>query len=104
MRQIIEDKLISSGGLPPEDFSNDIERIAEVAQYELLFDANVFEKVLLETSTMAVSEATLKSIVTAIQAGNIVLQGPPGTGKSSLARAVAKAFNVATTLVTAHDD
>jgi MoxR-like ATPase len=104
MAEINEGELVSSGALPPEDFNNHIERIGEIAEYDLLFDTEKFQSALSNTLNLSIDNDVISSIVAAIQTGNIVLQGPPGTGKSSLARAIAEAFNVSTTMVTAHDD
>lgn len=104
MAEFNEGELVSSGAIPPTDFNNDIERICEIAEYDLLFDTDKFRSALTNTSSLSIDDEVISSIVAAIQTGNIVLQGPPGTGKSSLARAIADAFNVSTTLVTAHDD
>lgn len=104
MDEFKEDELVSSGAIPPDDFNKNIERISEIAEYDLIFDSKQFESALANTSDLSIESDVISSITAAIQIGNIILQGPPGTGKSSLARAIADAFNVSTTLVTAHDD
>ncbi len=104
MAEFNEHELVASGALPPDDFNKDIERIGEIAEYDLVFDPNKFRDALSNTSDLSIESDVISSIIAAIQTGNIILQGPPGTGKSSLARAIADAFNVSTTLVTAHDD
>lgn len=104
MSDINESELVNSGAIPPTDFHDSIERLREIAQYDLDlpndFDARLAEA----TSQLVVPDDILRSAAAAIRVGHIVLQGPPGTGKSSLVRALAKAFNASTFAVTAHED
>lgn len=104
MSDINESELVNSGAIPPTDFHDSIERLREIAQYDLDlpndFDARLAEA----TSQLVVPDDILRSAAAAIRVGHLVLQGPPGTGKSSLVRALAKAFNASTFAVTAHED
>lgn len=104
MSKINENELIYSGGIPPTDFHDSIERIREIAPYDLEIPNDFDERLKAATSHLAVSEELLRATIAAIRVGHVVLQGPPGTGKSSLVRALAKAFNTSIFPVTAHED
>ncbi|MCQ0520966.1 AAA family ATPase [Klebsiella pneumoniae] len=104
MPDINENELVNSGAIPPTDFHDSIDRLREIAQYDLELPNN-FDALLAEaTSQLVVPDDILRAAAAAIHVGHIVLQGPPGTGKSSLVRALAKAFNASTFAVTAHED
>ncbi|MGS1005427.1 AAA family ATPase [Burkholderia glumae] len=104
MAEINESQLIDSGAIPPEDFHNAIERLREIAQFELEMPGDLSRRLENATSQLVVPDEVLGAVAAAIKVGHVVLQGPPGTGKSSLVRAVARAFNVSTFAVTAHED
>lgn len=104
MPDINESELIDSGAIPPTDFHESIERLREIAQYDLEFPNDFDARLSEATSQLVVPEDVLRAAAAAIRVGHIVLQGPPGTGKSSLVRALAKAFNASTFAVTAHED
>lgn len=104
MTDVPEGDLIAQGALPPEEFGDDIERIQEIASYDIKIPENFLTRIADESKDLLVDEETLLSAATALQAGHLVLQGPPGTGKSSLARALCRAFNCEVFPVTAHED
>ncbi|WP_252106994.1 MULTISPECIES: AAA family ATPase [unclassified Halomonas] len=104
MSEINESKLIDSGAIPPTDFHDSIERLNEIAGYELEIPEDFEDRLNRATEELVVPEEALREIAAAIRVGHVVLQGPPGTGKSSLIRALAKAFNASTYAVTAHED
>lgn len=104
MPDINESKLVDSGAIPPADFHQSIERLREIAEYDLELPADFEARLKEATAQLVVSEDVLRAAAAAIRVGHVVLQGPPGTGKSSLIRALAKAFNVSTFAVTAHED
>jgi len=104
MAEANEDALVEEGALPPSDFHDAIERLREIATYELEMPNDLEQKLWEQTKDLVLPTAILKEIASALRVGHVVLQGPPGTGKTSLARAVAKAFNVSTYPVTAHED
>jgi 5-methylcytosine-specific restriction enzyme B len=104
MPDINETELVESGAIPPSDFHESIERLREIAHYDLEFPDNFDARVKASTAQLVVPEDVLRAAAAALRVGHIVLQGPPGTGKSSLVRALAKAFNVTTYAVTAHED
>lgn len=104
MPDLNESELVDSGAIPPTDFHESIERLREIAQYDLEFPNDFDVRLAEATSQLVVSEEVLRATAAAIRVGHIVLQGPPGTGKSSLVRAIAKAFNASTFAVTAHED
>lgn len=104
MSNINESELVDSGAIPPADFHQSIERLREIAEYDLELPEDFAARLEDATSQLVVSEEVLRAVAAAIQVGHVVLQGPPGTGKSSLIRALAKAYNVSTFAVTAHED
>lgn len=101
----IENKtLVESGAVPPDNFTNCIDRIREIARFDLEQDELLSENIKRETSSLALNADVIDSIVDAIEVGHVILQGPPGTGKSSLAQAIARAYNTEVIAVTAHED
>lgn len=99
-----EGDLVEQGALPPDDFHDDIERIQEVANYDVELAADLLDRARTAAGDLVVSEDTLRECLAALASGHLVLQGPPGTGKSSLARALCRAFHVSLLPVTAHED
>lgn len=73
--------LATGGGIPLDDYSGDVERIREVAHYELELPADLSDRVKTATEGMLVDPALLEEAITALAVGHLVLQGPPGTGK-----------------------
>lgn len=104
MTNIDEAELVNQGGLPPDDFHEYIERIREVADYNLEVPQELLARLTKETSDLLVDSDLLTVAATAIKCGHIVIQGPPGTGKSSLARAICRAFHCEAIQATAHED
>ncbi|HUW15062.1 MAG TPA: AAA family ATPase [Anaerolineae bacterium] len=104
MSSIPEEDLIDEGALPPDDFHEYIERIQEIADFELIPPSDLMERVQRESLHLLVEPGILRAAACALQVGNLVLQGPPGTGKSSLARALCRAFHCSALPVTAHED
>jgi MoxR-like ATPase len=104
MAEANEESLVDEGALPPSDFHNAIERLREIAPYELEMPSDLGQRLSEHTKDLVLPSPILGEIAAALRVGHVVLQGPPGTGKTSLARAVAKAFNVSTYPVTAHED
>lgn len=96
--------LIKNRAMWPDDFHDCIPRIVEVSSLDLDVPSDLSSRIALATEGLLVDPAFLEECAAALIAGNIVLQGPPGTGKSTLARALADAFNVDLLAVTAHDD
>lgn len=103
MSTLKENELISAGTLPPDDFSDCIERTVEVARFELLPPDELAEHIEGIASDLLVSEGCIRECVAALQVGHLVLQGPPGTGKSTLARRLAEVFNAEYLYSTAHE-
>ncbi|WP_122516829.1 AAA family ATPase [Pseudomonas viridiflava] len=104
MPNINESELVDSGAIPPLDFHESIERLREIAHFDLELPDDFEHRLAEATSQLVVPNDVLRAAAAAIRVGHIVLQGPPGTGKSSLVRALAKAFNASTFAVTAHED
>jgi len=104
MSSIPEEDLVDEGALPPDDFHEYIERIEEVAHFELITPLDLMERIQTESAHLLVEPGMLRAAACALQVGNLILQGPPGTGKSSLARALCRAFHCSALPVTAHED
>jgi 5-methylcytosine-specific restriction protein B len=104
MAEADEARLVDEGTLPPDDFHHAIERIGEIAKYQLEVPADLAGLVTRELGDVVVDIGTVEAAVSAVLAGHLVLQGPPGTGKSTLARALCRAFNTTILPVTAHQE
>jgi len=88
----------------PDDFHDFIPRIENLCDLDLVIPQKLEDRVRNSASGLIVSESLLGECAAALISGHVVLQGPPGTGKSTLARALAEAFNVDLLSVTAHED
>lgn len=104
MPNINEETLVEQGAIPPTEFHDKIERIREIAQYDIDSPQDLTARLEKATQGLLISPETLRAAAAALRVGHVVLQGPPGTGKSSLARALCEAFHVSTFPVTAHED
>jgi 5-methylcytosine-specific restriction protein B len=104
MSDVNETELVDQGAIPPTEFHDAIERLREIAEYDLEVPANFDERLKEALEGLVVPDHLLRAASAAIRVGHVVLQGPPGTGKSSLIRALANAFNVSVYAVTAHED
>lgn len=104
MPETSAENLIENQAMWPDDFHECIPRIREVAGLDLQIPADLAHRVAVKTQGLLVAPSLLDECAAALIAGSIVLQGPPGTGKSTLARALAAAFNAELLPVTAHED
>ena len=104
MPNVNEETLVEQGAIPPTEFHDKIERIREIADYDIDFPTDFAARLQQATRGLLIAPETLKAAAAALRVGHLVLQGPPGTGKSSLARALCDAFQVSTFPVTAHED
>ena len=104
MADVDEATLEDQGAIPPTEFHDKIDRIREVADYDIDLPADLSERLDKATQGLLIAPETLRAAAAALRVGHVVLQGPPGTGKSSLARALCDAFQVSTFPVTAHED
>jgi len=104
MAEVKEDELVEDGALPPDDFHESIERIQEVAGYDIEIPEDLIERLNQAAEHLLIPAETLLSAMTALLTGHLILQGPPGTGKSSLARALCRAFNCSVLPVTANEN
>lgn len=99
-----EEELVAGGAMPPSDFHDAIERLREIASYDFDLPPDFAARLDRIIEELVVSPDLIHSVAAAIRTGHVVLQGPPGTGKSTLARALAAAFNATIYAVTAHED
>ena len=104
MPDVSEETLIDQGAIPPTEFHDKIERIREIADYDIDLPPDLSARLDKSTQGLLIAPETLRAAAAALRVGHVVLQGPPGTGKSSLARALCDAFQVSTLPVTAHED
>jgi hypothetical protein len=104
MAEAAEQALIDEGALPPDDFHDAIERIGEVAEYDVELPTDLSKRLEDAVQDLLVAPELLQAGAAALATGHLVIQGPPGTGKSSLARALASAFGASVMPVTAHED
>lgn len=104
MPDVNEGTLVEQGAIPPTEFHDKIERIREIADYDIDPPEDLGARLQKSTEGLLIAPETLRAAAAALRVGHVVLQGPPGTGKSSLARALCDAFQVSTFPVTAHDD
>lgn len=104
MPNVNEETLVEQGAIPPTEFHDKIERIREIAEYDVDAPGDLAARLEATTRGLLVASETLKAAAAALRVGHVILQGPPGTGKSSLARALCDAFGVSTMPVTAHED
>lgn len=95
---------VANHGMSPDDFHQAIPRMVEVRDERLEVPTDVVARLQAAAGDLLVEPGLLQELGAALLTGNVVLQGPPGTGKSTLARAVAEAYNVELYPVTAHED
>lgn len=104
MPDVNEETLVEQGAISPTEFHDKIERIREIAEYDIDVSADFPERLKRAVDGLLIAPETLKAAAAALRVGHLILQGPPGTGKSSLARALCDAFQASTFPVTAHED
>lgn len=104
MPNVNEETLIDQGAIPPTEFHDNIERIQEIAGFDIDWPDGFLARLEEATAGLLIAPETLRAAAAALRVGHVIFQGPPGTGKSSLARALCKAFQVTIYPVTAHED
>ena len=95
--------LAAQGTIPPDDFTNSPERVAEIASIPLMVP-NLQEAVEEIVSHGLYERERVEDAVVAATIGNIIIAGPPGTGKTKLSGLLADAFNVSLRRETANPE
>ena len=80
MPNVNEETLVEQGAIPPTEFHDKIERIREIADYDIDVPADVTVRLGRATTGLLVAPETLKAALAALRVGHLILQGPPGTG------------------------
>ena len=87
------DVLAAQGTVPPSDFTNVPERVAEIAGVPLDVP-NLHEAVEQIIEQGVYERERVEDAVVSVAIGNVIFAGPPGTGKTKLSGLLADAFNV----------
>ena len=95
--------LAAQGIVPPNDFTDCPERVAEIAGIPLLVP-NLKDAVQKIMESGLYDRERVEDTVVAAIIGNVILAGPPGTGKTKLSGLLADAFNVSLIRETANPE
>ena len=104
MPDVPESRLVEEGAIPPDDFHQEIERIHEIADWDVEVPPDVLDRLAGHSAHLLLDPQVLPAAAAALSVGHLVLQGPPGTGKTSLAVALCRAFGATWFPVTARED
>ena len=95
--------LAAKGTVPPDDFTNCPDRVAEIAGIPLVVpDLQEAVQEIMQQG-LYVRERVEDAVVAAV-IGNVIFAGPPGTGKTKLSGLLADAFNVSLRRETANPE
>ena len=95
--------LAAQGAVPPDDFTESPERVAEIAGIPLKVPDLQKEVEKIMQQGIYVRERVEDAVVAAL-IGNVIFAGPPGTGKTKLSGLIADAFNVSLRRETANPE
>ena len=95
--------LAAQGTVPPDDFTDFPERVAEIADIPL--EVPDLQKAVQEIMQQGLYvRERIEDAVVAALIGNVIFAGPPGSGKTKLAGLLADAFNVSLRRETANPE
>jgi len=75
MPNVNEETLVEQGAIPPTEFGDKIERIREVADYDIELPPDFPTRLLTATKGLLIDPETLHAAAAALRAGHVVLQG-----------------------------